>query len=180
MGILDRIRRAFAENETLQAAIEPVRGLEARASAAVESTARSVAASTRELAETFVEPEVLDAFEERVRATGEAFAERERAAAERMADSLSRQTGLDVSTEDVLQVGRAVAATVIAGGVAEAMVDVGAVDVGAVDVGASGAEGVTSGEGAPLAGEPTILYDGMGNMDGTTTVTDGGVAMDFE
>ncbi|MEO0605980.1 MAG: hypothetical protein AAF211_31415 [Myxococcota bacterium] len=175
MGILDRIRRAFAENETLQAAIEPVRGLEARASAAVESTARSVVASTRELAETFVEPEVLDALEERVRASGEAFAERERAAAERMADALSRQTGLDVSTEDVLQVGRAVAATVIVGGVAEAMVD-----GGAVDVGASGVEGVSGGEVPPSAGEPTILYDGMGNMDGTTTITDGGVAMDFE
>ncbi|MEN0062295.1 MAG: hypothetical protein AAGA48_09090 [Myxococcota bacterium] len=173
MGFFDKIRRTLAENETLQAVVKPVRDLEAKASGAVEATARKAMTSARDLAENFIEPEVLDDLEARARRTNAALAKQEEAFAERVADAVQRQTGLNVDAGDVLHVGRAVVASVVVAGVAEAVVDTGSapVELGGTESFSPSAEGTAA---------PTILYDGMGNMDGTSTITDGGVSIDTE
>jgi len=38
-------------------------------------------------------------------------------------------------------------------------------------------QGATASESSPEL--PTIIYDGMGNMDGTVTITDGGMSYDY-
>jgi len=123
-----------------------------------------------------LDSETLDAALEQLRGVSKTLTRAELRTAERVSQALETHVGVDVSPKVLLTTGRVVLGTVIAAGVGECLAGVGeGFEGGAeiVEADAGAAEAATA-----SAECPAILYDGMGNMDGTVTNTDGGMAYD--
>lgn len=178
MGLFDRLRATLADNPTVKAVAGPVRQAEARAEAALSSLADDARTKARAVAETFVEPATVDAALERAQQAASTLQAREEEACSHIAQSLSARTGIDVSADTVKRTGRALLTAVVAVEAAELLG--GLTGAEGVDVAGGGeAEAVASTESLGSSTEvPPVIYDGMGNMDGTVTITDGGVAID--
>lgn len=168
MGLFDRIRKQLENNESVRSVSDRMVSLERQ----ILNAADRARSSAREAAEQWVEPEVLDAAEARLRAASEANGAREREVCATVADSITRATGVEVSPDLVARTGRAILGAAIAAEVSATFSGDGAVG------GAEGSMVDGAGGGGSGAECPTLSYDGMGNMDGTVTVTDGGVATD--
>ena len=108
--------------------------------------------------------------------TLKSLTEAELRTAEHVSQALETHVGVDVSPTVIRRTGRVVLGTVIAAGVGECLAGLGeGFDGGAeiVEADAGAAEAATGSSECP-----PIVYDGMGNMDGTVTITDGGMSYD--
>ncbi len=162
--------------QTLQAAVRPdsLQDLRARAQATTSDFARNVGGSARQLAEQVVEPERIDAAMQGARGVGAFLQEREDAVWGQVADVATAATGRAVDPADVKRTGRLIVAGMVCAELVSGLTEGVAWEGGEL----VGADAGASASAAPAGEVPTVLYDGMGNMDGTTTITDGGVAYD--
>lgn len=161
----------WATMEAGAARISPaVRAWEDRAVASLEDVRRAAGTSARDVAEHLVEADTVDATLDAVREAAQQLETQEDAMWSHVARVASSWTGHTFHADQVKRTGRVVIASVVCA------------EVLAMTEGEH--QGVHHGPGSGTSAPsdavelPAITYDGMGNMDGTTTFSDGGMSYD--